>query len=155
MTSLGTWAPETLDANSEKSCIALWSTKRHRRCSVVMPEGPPAAPRRDDLRFRQNWSWSKTNRLSGTNDVNSSGSGSRERVVWRGLSRRPVLLVCLGPLPLLQALALRLTTRPCTPASLLLQLSTLSCRLRFPRRRPTEALSSQSFLSSKRSIPLD
>ena len=97
MTSLENWAPETLDANSEKSSIALWSTKKHRKCSVVMPESPPAAPRRGgqipaDLVLVQNKPAPPARTTSTRLEVDHDG----ERVVRKGLSKRSVLLVTWG-----------------------------------------------------------
>ena len=48
-----------------------------RKCSVVIPEGPSAAPRRQDLNTRQNLCSSNSNGRIGACLTTSSGNGSR------------------------------------------------------------------------------
>ena len=74
---LGT-APLARSSNTTKSdCVSRGLSRRTRRCSIVIPEGPQAAPRLADLTLRLNRSLSNWKSTSGTWPRMSSGSGSR------------------------------------------------------------------------------
>ena len=80
--STATWGTRALakrEPNAVKSYMSLASSNKGRRCSVVIPEGPLAAPRRDERRFRANNCSSRSNMAIGSYAVSSSGSGSRGR----------------------------------------------------------------------------
>ena len=74
---LGT-APLATSSNTTKSdCVSRGLSRRTRRCSIVIPEGPLAAPRLPDLTLRLNRSLSNWNSTSGTWPRMSSCNGSR------------------------------------------------------------------------------
>ena len=53
------------------------SSSKGRKCSIVMPDGPAAAPLRDDRRLRLNNFSSNSKGVAGMNWAKSSGRGSR------------------------------------------------------------------------------
>ena len=72
----GTWALANCSPTTNSKCASWVESNSGRRCSLVMPEGPPAEPRLDDRNVRKKKSSSSLN-SSGTKVRKSSGIGSR------------------------------------------------------------------------------
>ena len=70
----GTWALANCSPTKNSKCASWVESNSGRRCSLVMPEGPPAEPRLDDRNVRKKRSSSTSN--SGTKLRKSSGIGS-------------------------------------------------------------------------------
>ena len=70
-------APLAKRDTTKSDCVSRGLSRRTRRCSIVILDGPPAAPRFADLTLRLNRSLSNWNSTSGTWPTMSSGKRSR------------------------------------------------------------------------------
>ena len=76
-TPSGIWPLAKISPTTKNKCVSRALSRRGRRCSVVIPDGPPAAPFLAVLRFRANLSSSRLKARAGWNRKISCGMGLR------------------------------------------------------------------------------
>ena len=77
---VGVSALDNCSPNLKSNCASCTVSNTNLKCSVVMPDGPAAAPRLDVLKLAKNFFSSNSNGISGANSVTHLGNSSPRRI---------------------------------------------------------------------------